>query len=130
MSTTRIKDISATAVTAASDDYLALDGATNGTRKIKASDIGGGGGTTLVIDVDGTDYPVTGLAQMTVSGVTGVYLYYNDGNDGAIFFPDGVAMNNVKQTIEAEIPTAVSELTNDSGYLTLATLPIYSGGVS
>ena len=27
------------------------------------------------------------------------------------------------------VPTAVSELTNDSGYLTLADLPIYNGGV-
>lgn len=28
------------------------------------------------------------------------------------------------------IPTKVSDLTNDSGYLTLSTLPIYSGGVT
>ena len=41
MSNTRIKDLTTTALTAASDDYLAIDGATNGTRKIKPSDIGG-----------------------------------------------------------------------------------------
>ena len=27
------------------------------------------------------------------------------------------------------VPTKVSELTNDSGYLTLGTLPVYDGGV-
>ena len=43
MANTRIKDLTTTAVSAASDYYLALDGATNGTRKILASDIGGGG---------------------------------------------------------------------------------------
>ena len=39
---TRIKDLT-TASSPASDDYLAIDGATNGTRKIPASEIGGGG---------------------------------------------------------------------------------------
>lgn len=39
----RIKDLTTTASSPASDDFIALDGATNGTRKIPASDIGGGG---------------------------------------------------------------------------------------
>lgn len=38
----RIKDLTTTATEAASDDYVAIDGATNGTRKILASDVGGG----------------------------------------------------------------------------------------
>ena len=37
----RIKDLTTTATEAASDDYVAIDGATNGTRKILASDFGG-----------------------------------------------------------------------------------------
>lgn len=41
MANTRIKDLSTTAASAANDDYLALDGATNGTRKILASNVGG-----------------------------------------------------------------------------------------
>lgn len=127
MATTRIKDISTTATQAASDDYLALDGTTNGTRKILAGDLGG---STLVIEVSGTEYEVTGLEAATVSGVSGVYVYYDDGNNGSIFIPDGIGMNNVKQSIETEIPTKTSDLTNDSGYITLADLPIYNGGVS
>lgn len=43
MADVRIKDLSSTATSAANDDYLALDGSTNGTRKILASNIGGGG---------------------------------------------------------------------------------------
>lgn len=43
MANSRIKDIATTAAAAASDDYLVIDGATNGTRKIAASDVGGGG---------------------------------------------------------------------------------------
>lgn len=42
MATTRIKDISSTAASFADDDYIAIDGATNGTRKISASNVGGG----------------------------------------------------------------------------------------
>lgn len=39
----RIKDLATTATSPANDDYIAIDGATNGTRKIPASEIGGGG---------------------------------------------------------------------------------------
>lgn len=41
MANSRIKDISTTAAAAASDDYLVIDGATNGTRKISVSNVGG-----------------------------------------------------------------------------------------
>lgn len=40
MANSRIKDISATATSAANDDYFVIDGATNGTRKIAASSVG------------------------------------------------------------------------------------------
>lgn len=40
MANSRIKDISTTAASAANDDYLVIDGTTNGTRKIAASNIG------------------------------------------------------------------------------------------
>lgn len=130
MANTRIKDLTTTATSAASDDYLALDGATNGTRKILASDIGGG--TTLYIEVNGNQYEVTGFEKATVSGVTGMILYYDDGNNGSIFFADGPAMADVESTIIAQIPTATSDLTNDSGFVessdlaTVATSGAYS----
>jgi hypothetical protein len=43
MADVRIKDIVTTATAAANDDYAVLDGSTNGTRKILASALGGGG---------------------------------------------------------------------------------------
>ena len=39
MANTRIKDITISATSAASDDYLALDGSTNGTRKITTANL-------------------------------------------------------------------------------------------
>lgn len=38
----RIKDLTTTATAVADDDYIALDGTTNGTRKLLASNVGGG----------------------------------------------------------------------------------------
>ena len=35
-----------------------------------------------------------------------------------------------KKYVDNKIPTKVSELTNDKGFITLADLPIYNGGVS
>lgn len=126
----RIKDLTTTAASAANDDYLALDGTTNGTRKILASDIRG---TMMIEDEYGVSYPITQIQKVTLSGVTGVQVFYTDGIDGgSVFLPDGPAMNAVKQAIEARIPTATSDLTNDSGFVessdlaTVATSGAYS----
>lgn len=42
------------------------------------------------------------------------------------------ALQSVPSTyaLKTDLPTKTSDLTNDSGYLTLATLPIFNGGVS
>lgn len=65
---TRIKDLTTTASSPASDDYLAIDGATNGTRKIPASSIGGASSSDDVTN----DSTVTGAtvsdALETLSG--------------------------------------------------------------
>ena len=67
----RIDRISATATEAATDDYLVIAGATNGTRKISASGVGGGGGSSagtvdvysgsIVSATDGTYYILAAL---------------------------------------------------------------------
>lgn len=65
---TRIKDLTTTASSPASDDYLAIDGATNGTRKIAASSLGGASSSDDVTN----DSTVTGStvsdALETLSG--------------------------------------------------------------
>ena len=45
MADTRIKDLANTATTPAADDWLVLDGETNGTRKIDPNNLPGGGGS-------------------------------------------------------------------------------------
>lgn len=63
MANSRIKDIATTAASAASDDYLVIDGATNGTRKISASNVGG---SSMI------DYTTT-LTPAITPGSVGVY---------------------------------------------------------
>ena len=58
-----------------------------------------------------------------VPGESNVQADWNEGNDGS----DAYIKN--KPTIPV-VPTNVSSFTNDAGYLTLATLPTYDGGVS
>ena len=91
------------------------------------SDITGGG---MNITINGVDYPITAITKATVSNVSGVLVDYDDGNNGQLFFADGVGLAAVKSAIEGEIPHDTSELTNGAGFLTISDLPIYNGGVS
>lgn len=73
---TRIKDASTTATSAATDDYLLLDGATNGSRKILASGVGGAGlgpaWTTLTFGSSSSAYGKTIYAAAeTLAGAAG-----------------------------------------------------------
>ena len=112
----RIKDINTVATQAANDDYLPIDGATNGTRKILASAIGGGGGdidfsTPHKIGTLGSEevweayiieesYSGSGVYNKTITfedyNITGVSLVlsiegiarYNDGWSFVMFSPN------------------------------------------
>lgn len=69
MANQRIKDIANTATSTASDDYLVIDGATNGTRKIQVSSVGGGidfqTSLTPSIDARGVNYAVYKITPTT-----------------------------------------------------------------
>lgn len=65
---TRIKDLTTTASSPASDDYLAIDGATNGTRKIPASSIGGGGTSDDITNASTVTGSTVSDALETLSG--------------------------------------------------------------
>ena len=69
MANTRIKDISTTATSAASDDYLAMDGSTNGTRKIKPASIN----TTYAISISSNVITLTGSDSSTSTVTLPVY---------------------------------------------------------
>lgn len=132
--------------------------------------------------VNGERYPVLRLVKTSAQGVSGILLEYDDGTvtGDEVFFADGNGLITVLNAVNASIatkadasaiPTATSQLTNDSGfvdtsgaaaaspvqsvngqtgavsltiptvpskvsaftndagYLTLADLPIYNGGV-
>lgn len=64
----RIKDLTTTASSPASDDYLAIDGATNGTRKIPASSIGGGGTSDDITNASTVTGSTVSDALETLSG--------------------------------------------------------------
>lgn len=64
----RIKDLTTTATSPASDDYLALDGATNGTRKITASSLGGGGTSDDITNASTVTGSTVSDALETLSG--------------------------------------------------------------
>lgn len=82
------------------------------------------------ITVNGVDYPITSITKTSVSNISGVLVEYDDGNNGQLFFADGVGLAAVKSAIEGGIPHDTSELTNGAGFLTISDLPIYNGGVS
>lgn len=89
MANQRIKDIPDTATSAASDDYLVIDGATNGTRRISADRVGGGEYTftsTITPSVDsrgvgGLSYNVTPTdsASLTVDNALKIKAYLLSG---------------------------------------------------
>ena len=107
MATKRIKDLTTTASSMANDDYMVIDGETNGTRKYLASDLG-----VLYINVNDHAYPIISITKATVDNVSGINVHYDDGTvDGVtLFFADGAGLSTVKTAIEAEIP-AITALT-------------------
>lgn len=71
MSNIRIKDIETTATAASSDDYVAIDGTTNGTRKILASDVIGD--TTYSISISNGVITLTGSDSSTSTVTLPIY---------------------------------------------------------
>jgi len=88
MANTRIKDISTTTSTTNADDYIAIDGATSGTRKITASTLGGNFDENVVVEFGGNK---TTYASNFLRSENGSYYIdaYNVGGD--IVFRTSVA---------------------------------------
>lgn len=70
--------------------------------------------------VEGAHYPVTGLFSAIEEGISGLEIHLDDGTiDGKIIFlPDGMGVATASGIIIAMIPTKVSQLSNDSGFIT------------
>ena len=78
MADIRIKDLTTTASSTASDDFIAVDGATNGTRKLNAYSPSFGGNATVAgtLTVSGGSVTLTGAAYS---------IFYADGSSGGNF---------------------------------------------
>lgn len=87
---------------------------------------------TLEVPSTSATYPITGWSKETQSGISGVALTYDNGTlDGDyIFVPDLAGFNTGSQIIISQIPTSVSQLTNDSGFVTSSTAPVRSVSVT
>ena len=72
MSNIRIKDLTSTASSPSNDDYIALDGSTNGTRKILASNLASED-TTYSISISGNVITLTGSDSSTSTVTLPVY---------------------------------------------------------
>ena len=134
MSNTRIKDLTTTALTAASDDYLAIDGATNGTRKIKPSDIGGSSITVDSSMSSTSENPVQNKVIYTalqdkVDTVSGKGLSTNDFTDAEKTKLSGIATGaevNVQSDWSQSDNTADDYIKNKPSLATVATSGAYS----
>lgn len=72
------------------------------------------------VHVEDEDYPVIGFFTATEEGISGLEIHLDDGTiDGKIIFlPDGMGVRTASNIIIAMIPTKVSQLSNDSGFIT------------
>ena len=66
---------------------------------------------------------IYGWDVFNVTGISGVSLRYGSGGANDIMLPDLPAVEAASQQIIAMIPTATSDLTNDSGFITTETDP-------
>ena len=88
MANTRIKDISTTTSTTNADDYIAIDGATSGTRKITASTLGGNFDENVVVEFGGNK---TTYASNFLRSENGSYYIDAYTTGGDIIFRTSVA---------------------------------------
>lgn len=76
---------------------------------------------------------LSGFEKYTWNGISGVLLHNSIDSDD-IFIPDGTGFSTGSQIIISQIPTATSQLNNDSGFITSADVPegasAYTGTIS
>ena len=133
MANIRIKDITTTATSVANDDYLAMDGSTNGTRKIlvdtfaESSDLATVATTGAYSDLSGTPSLAAVATSGAYSDLSGTPSLATVATSGS--YSDLSNKPTIK-TYTISIASNVITLTDSSGGTSTATLPVYNGGVS
>lgn len=129
-------------ITQASIPVQSVNGQT-GAVVLDADDVGALPDTTTIptktSDLQNDSGYITGITSANVTTALG-YTPYNATNPSGYVNSTQAANAAPVQSVNGQtgavsltiptVPTNVSAFTNDSGYLTLSTLPIYSGGVS
>jgi hypothetical protein len=85
MADIRIKDLTTTASSTASDDFIAVDGATNGTRKLNAYSPSFGGNATVAGTLGVGPSSALGTVNITTPNLTYGTVYLNGATTGADF---------------------------------------------
>lgn len=118
MANIRIKDITTTATTVANDDYLAMDGSTNGTRKILVD--------SFVESADLATVATTG-AYSDLSGKPSLSTVATSGDyDDLTNKPTIPTVITYSISISANVIT----LTGSDSSTSTVTLPVYNGGIN
>ena len=119
MANTRIKDISTTTSSTNSDDYLAIDGATAGTRKITASTLGGNFDENVVVEFGGNK---TTYASNFLRSENGSYYIdaYNVGGDIVFRTSVASALDTQSMIIDGSTGNVAIGTTSSSYPLTVA----------
>lgn len=113
MATTRIKDLT-TASTMADDDYIAIDGATNGTRKIAASDVGGGSDTWYDF-MYGSSY-----SEFKANGTTGYGYMLYPVNESDVTLDNALKIKAYYATSSGIVyPLIITYALPDTSYITI-----------
>ena len=89
MADIRIKDLTTTASSTASDDFIAVDGTTNGTRKLNAFSPTFGGNATVTGTLTTNGYTFTSGSLTSFSSTAGIYNYYSSGVGVLASYSDG-----------------------------------------
>jgi len=119
MANVRIKDLTTTAATTASDDFFGVDGATNGTRKLNAFSPTFGGNLTVSGDVllpTNSAYRLNGKIALLYNGSN---FYIEPNNDLGNIIIGASAQTTYGFTVGGNLTVSGGTITSGSGTLTL-----------
>jgi hypothetical protein len=127
MADIRIKDLATTATTTASDDFMAVDGTTNGTRKMNAA------APAFLTSVTTPSLTSPAASPLTLAGgSSGASLVLGQGTNGGVTItPNGTGVSQITSALLVGQQAAIgASLDVQTASGTAATLRLFQSGVS